>query len=341
MKASRIFTRQIMGLDYRVFHVILGMIILSIGLLSYRLIDVKKCTPVNFLIKTINIHTDSSYQTGETLSFIASPSSNDITWDFGDNSDKITGQFVTHKFVNTGSFQIKASTGTTCETVQVIVIKASTEPTQKGNYQVTGNEIVGPVSTVAGSKEAFTCMVAADSYEWSMVNYPKMIRKGSTANFEFPVAGKFVIQVTLDNDRTKRYTREITVEPAEKVSSTMPNIKPLLPESMQPLPNLVSPASETQGPATVKISDAVFTEYLEKVIDKKMTTSEFDKYLCYQGETKVVLNGDLMNFKELCEEISGKKRRKMIIAKTRIKIKSAIMRRDNDGCVNIIEVKYH
>jgi len=72
-----------------------------------------------------------------------------------------------------------------------------------------------------------------------------------------------------------------------------------------------------------------------------MTAADFDKYLCYKGETKVVSNGDVVTFNALCEEISGKKRRKFIIGKTRIKINSAVLRRDNEGCVNIIEVKYH
>ena len=48
-----------------------------------------------------------------------------------------------------------------------------------------------------------------------------------------------------------------------------------------------------------------------------------------------------MTFNAMCDEISGKKRRKLIIGKTKIKIQVAEMRRDKDGCVNIIEVKYH
>ena len=79
MKANRIFTRQVMGLDHRVFNMILVVCLISIGLLSYRLIDKKECTPVNFVIKTITLHTDSSYLAGETLSFIASANENEIS----------------------------------------------------------------------------------------------------------------------------------------------------------------------------------------------------------------------------------------------------------------------
>jgi PKD repeat protein len=323
-----------MGLDYRVWRVMLIISLLSLGLLSYRLIDSKKCIPVSFSIKTIAIHADSTYSAGEILSFISSSTKNEITWDFGDNTQKITGQYVTHAYQDIGSYTITASTGTgsSCETIMKIVIAPAVIQKDDTNL-VTGEEIVGPVATLTGKEEIFTCMVSAAVYEWSITNYPKMTQKGSTAKFQFPTAGKYSVQVTLDGDRTKRYSKEITVEAAPDLSSPIPDdIKPLIPSGVQPLP---------EATATVKITDATFKEYLEKVIDKKMTAADFDNYLCYKGETKVILNGDLMSFNALCEEISGKKRRKMIIGKTRIKIKSAEMRRDKDGCVNIVEIKYH
>jgi hypothetical protein len=334
MKARRIFTRQVFGLDYRVFRLILAIAIIAIGLLSYRLLDKKECTPVNFLIKTITLHTDSSYSAGESLSFIATATGNEITWDFGDNSEKITGQYVSHKFLSTGAFIVTANAGISCETVKKIIVKLPSEFNKSNEPVNSGEEIIGPFATSTGIEESFTCMVTATHYEWSIPNYPKMARTGSTAKFKFPAAGKFLVQVTLDHDRTKRYTKEITVETPEVIKPLVPdNIKPLIPTEVQTLPD----------PKTfsVKVSDAVFAEYLGQVIDKKMAAPDFDKYLCYKGETKVVSNGDVITFNALCEEISGKKRRKFIIGKTKIKINAAILRRDNEGCVNIIEVKYH
>lgn len=333
MTAKRIFTRQLLGLDYRVLRVVLAIIILAFGLVSYRLTDKKACSPVNFLIKTITPHTDSSYSAGESLSFIATATEKEITWDFGDNSAKVTGQYVSHKYLSTGSFTVTAYTGGSCETLQKITVKLPSD-FDKSNERVNpGEEIIGPFTTSTGVEESFTCMVAADNYEWSVPNYPKMLRTGSTAKFTFPAAGKFLVQVTLDRDRTKRYTKEITVEAPAAINSPAPGeIKKLIPDAVQPLPDPKT--------VSVKISDAIFTEYLSQVIDKKMAAPDFDKYLCYKGETKVVANGDIITFNALCEEISGKKRRKFIIGKTKIKINSAILRRDNEGCVNIIEIKY-
>lgn len=321
-----------MGLDYRVWRVMLIISVLSLGLLGYRLIDSKKCLPVNFLIKTITVHADSIYLTGETLTFISSANKDEISWDFGDNSEKITGQYVTHSYQNPGSYKITASTGTACETIKTIEVIVPVITAKNDNNIITGEEIVGPASTITGKQELFTCMVTAQTYEWSISNYPKMNQQGSTAKFQFPTTGKYLVQVTLNGDRTKRFTKEINVEAAPDMSSPIPDdIKPLLPESITPLP---------EPNKTIKITDAVFASYLEKVIDKKMTAEDFNNYLCYKGETKVIANGDLISFNALCEEISGKKRRKLIIGKTKIKIQTAELRRDKDGCVNIIEVKY-
>ena len=332
MIPNNIFTRQTRGLDNRVWHVIFTTIFLSLGFLSYRFIEVKKCTPVSFLIKTITVHTDSLYSVGEYLTFIASVNEDEVTWDFGDNSEKITGPYVTHKFQDTGTYFITATTGTTCQSTKKITIKPYEVLQPKDNSLVIGEEILGPFSTITGKEELFTCMVNAKTYEWTIPNYPKMIQTGSSARFRFPTSGKFRVQVTLDNDNKKRYIKEVAVEAAPSQQSQIPdNIVPLIPESVQPFP---------VPEKTLKISDAIFTGYLEKVIDKKMAASDFDTYLCDKGETKVISNGELLTFNAFCEEISGKKRRKLIIGKTKIKIKSAVMQRDNDGCVETIVVKY-
>jgi PKD domain len=334
MTAKRIFTRQVWGLDYRILWAMMVIIILAIGLVGYRLMDKKECSRVNFLIKTITPHTDSSYSAGESLSFIATATENEITWDFGDNSAKVTGQYVSHKYLSTGSFTVTAYSGGACETLRKITVKLPSDFDKSNELVNPGEEIIGPFATSTGIEVSFTCMVAADNYEWSIPNYPKMLRTGSTAKFTFPAAGKFLVQVTLDGDRTKRYTKEVTVEAPAVTSSPEPGeIKKLIPDAVQTLPDPKT--------VSVKISDAIFAEYLGQVIEKKMTAADFDKYLCYKGETKVVSNGDVVTFNALCEEISGKKRRKFIIGKTKIKINSAVLRRDNEGCVNIIEVKYH
>jgi hypothetical protein len=350
MSANRIFTRQQLGLDYRILRVMLVISIFSLGFLSYRILDSKKCIPVNFIIKTITAHTDTMYNVGEVLSLISSANKDETTWDFGDNTAKVTGQYVTHIYKTPGTYKITASTGTACEKIMKIAIATPTTIIESGTNLISGEEIVGPILTITGKDALFTCMVTAKVYEWSITNYPKLTQTGPSAIFQFPTPGKYIVEVTLDNDREKRYTKDINVEaetvkpiatptdPAELKQLISPKIAPItIPEKLLPSDAVVSGPEKTK---TINITDVIFKDYLGKVIDRKMTAADFDTYLCYKGDTKVILNGDLMTFNAMCGEISGKKKSKMILWKKSIKIKTAEMRRDNDGCVNIIEVKY-
>ena len=316
-----------MGLDYRVWRVLLVMVIISLGLLGYRFMEEKKCKPVSISIKSINEHTDSIFLAGETLTFIALTEANDVSWDFGDHSAKESGQYIKHQYQSNGVFYITASTGKSCEATRQITIKPITEIQQKADKVVTGEEIIGPSSTFTGKEEMFSCMVSANTYDWSIPNYPKMVRTGPSAKFQFPGANKYIVQVTLDQDRTKRYSKEITVEDPPKAKVEMPQkIVPLIPGNLQ-------------VKKTIKIADNIFRGYLEKVVNKEMKVEDFDDYLCDKGDTKTLVNGRLTTFAGLCEEISGGTRRKLI-GKRKIKIDSAVMRRDG-ACVSSIEVQFH
>jgi PKD domain len=350
MLAKSIFTRQQLGLDYRIWRVMLIISVLSLSFLSYRILDSKKCIPVNFIIKTITAHADSTYNVGEILSLISSANKDETTWDFGDNTGKVTGQYVTHIYKAAGTYKITASTGSTCEKVMKIAIATPTTIIESSTNLISGEEIVGPILTITGKDALFTCMVTAKVYEWSITNYPKLTQTGPSAIFQFPTPGKYIVEVTLDNDREKRYTKDINVEaeavkpvttttdPAELKQLISPKISPMtIPEKLLPAEAVVAAPEKNK---TVTITDAIFKDYLGKVIDKKMTAADFDSYLCYKGDTKVILNGDLMTFNAMCGEISGKKKSKMVLWKKSIKIKTAEMRRDTDECVNIIEIKF-
>jgi hypothetical protein len=211
----------------------------------------------------------------------------------------------------------------------------------------TGEEIVGPSTSTVGIEELFSCMVSANSYEWSIVNYPKLTRTGMAAKFLFPHAGKFTVQVTLDNDRNKRFTKEVLVDNAAVVKSSQPNQKlvPLIPADLAVLPQenktVSEPAStpvETNIPAPaankkIFIADATFISYLDKVSSHEMSLADFDKYLCGGGTTKVVVNGDtkdMKTFSWLVQEVGQRKGPK---------VESASLNRA-DGCVTLILVKF-
>lgn len=319
-----------MGLDYRVWRVILVMGIIPLGLLGYRIMDTKKCKTFSFSIKSISEHRDSVFIAGETLTFIAFTDAKEISWDFGDHSAKQNGPSVTHQYQTNGVFYVTVSAGSACDMVRQITVQPVSELQHKAENMITGDEISGPSTTIAGKEEMFSCMITANTYLWSILNYPKMMRTGLSAKFQFPATGKYIVQVTLDNDRTKRYSKEIMVTDAPKPKIDAPkNIGPLIPGNLQ------VPANKK-----IMITDEIFKSYMEKVVDKQMKVDDFSDYLCYGGDTRALLNGALTTFAGLCDEISGKTRRKFIIGRKKIRITSAVMRRDN-GCVNMVDVQYH
>lgn len=360
MSNNSVYTRRIKGLDRKVWVVMILTIVLSLGLLSYTVFNKKVCTPVDFVIKVLpGESSDSVYFVGETLIFNSSSTATDISWDFSDGSEQAIGKDVSHKFQTEGDYIITVSTGLGCETARRITIKKAIQPEAKpfANY-TTGGEIEGPAKIMTGREARFICIVSADHYEWSIENYPQMTRTGPTPKFIFPRPGKYLVQVMLDNDRNKRFGKEIEVEEVEIVDGSKP--KRLLPkdtDAFKPydppqhetvkVEQVAKPAADTPvvvaAPAnkSIYVADRVFLNYLEKVVSKEMTVADFDKYLCGGGGTPVVVNGDQKSpktFAWLCNELSAKKKKLVIFNKT-IKIESAQLHRIN-GCVTLIDVKY-
>ncbi len=347
MSSNSIYTKSWAGLDKGVWLSMIIMMVLSAGLLSYRLATNKECTPVNFTIKSMDSR-GAIYTAGEIVTFNAGTDNPEISWNFGDNSNLAKGGYVTHKFEKEGNYNITAYNKSGCESSQLLTIrKPAINDNTATNNIFSGEEIVGPSNTTVGIEELFSCMVSAKTYEWSIVNYPKLTRTGMAAKFPFPHAGKFTVQVTLDGDRSKRFTKEVLVENAAIVKSSQPNQKlvPLIPADLAVLPQenktvsepAATPADNVSaapaGPKRVIISDAAFVSYLDKISSHEMSLADFDKYLCGGGTTKVVVNGDtkdMKTFSWLFQQLGERKAPK---------IETASLNRA-DNCVTLILVKF-
>ncbi|MEO8961528.1 MAG: PKD domain-containing protein [Ginsengibacter sp.] len=360
MNANRIYTRKTLGLDNMVWIFMILIVIMAVGLLSYRLADRKECVPFTFNIKAISINSGSVFYTDETLSFSASLNAQNIQWNFGDNSNLQTGQYVTHRFKNPGKFFVTASTVPGCETIKEIIVKVPLPAPvviDSANGD-TGEKVIGHTTTFTGTNEVYVCSEIGTSYDWAIVNRPAIRPKslGSTASFLFTNAGKYTIQVTVDNDRNKRYFKDITVENVATVKNEVPdNIKRLIPlpeiqpeppvENTKPVPPAQPqlPVPEAPSNKTIALGNVAFRDYLQKVMNNEMNASDFDKYLCGGGSTKVILNGDkndIQTFTSLCKFLKEGKVKKMVFFKKKIKLESVALHRDNEGCVTLIDVKY-
>lgn len=333
MNSERILTRKTLGLDHRVWRVMIVLFVLSIGLFSYTLIDKPTCTPVDFKIKTID--NDSVYSTDEILSFSSLRFEKNITWDFGDNSPIGSGTFLTHRFATEGKYFIKVTVNSDCQFIKPITVRKAVVASLISDKE----QIDGHPSTFVGAGESYTSLLSAKSYEWSVENHPEYgLLNGQSATYRFLSPGEFTIQLTLDKDRLKIYRKSVTVVENEK------------PKPVEKIDKLIDydklAKLDKDNPAKVKmgISELTFAEYLEKVISGKSFAKDFDGYLCSEGKTPTIINGQSnqqVTFEQACAELNGKHRSKFFgLRKKAVHIKSVRLNRNKDNCITLIEIKY-
>jgi len=322
--SNSIYTRNWGGLDRSVWFVFIAFILIPLGLVGYRLLDKPKCSPVSFTCKSISVDTGYVFPAGETIIFQAYTSSSDISWDFGDQQGGANGQFVEHKYVQPGDYFVNASTGFSCDNRKKITItKAPEDPVKSLG---TGNEIKGPTFSITEKENVFSTSLKATAYEWTLVNYSYPAQTGATAKFVFTEPRAYTIQLMVDNDRSRKYFKQITVKP-------------------KPTPVGPTPGGDPKPPvsSTLVVSPETFKSFMQQVVDEKKFVADFGAYLCSGGATPVILNGEQgKNFEQVCAELKGKKVRKKILVldKRKIAITEVKITRGAGDCVTLLEINY-
>ena len=312
-----------MGLDHRIWRVMILMIVLSGGLLGYKLMDKPDCKPVDFKIKTFS-GIDSVYYTEEILSFTALSFAENIKWDFDDGSNAEEGTFVTHRFVKEGKYFIKVTVNSGCEIRHPITIT-------KAIKEETTLLIKGHDNTIAGVPETFSCLKTANSYEWSVLDHPEYgISKSPTVIYKFKQDDTYTIELVLNNDHVKKYQKTIQVAP-----------RPEVPRGPRDSVLIRKP------PCTPKklISEAIFKEYMGLVVLKQYKAADFNEYLGNGGTIPVIINKGkkkLNSFEEACKYLEGRKvSHGPLGAWLRlIEIQAVRVKRDMDNCILSIEIDY-
>ncbi|MEO6843526.1 MAG: hypothetical protein ABI184_00055 [Ginsengibacter sp.] len=352
MNPYRIYTRQTLGLDNMVWLLMIIILILSLGLLSYKVIDKKECVPFTFKVRNLGLHNDSVFYVGDILSFNASIASQDIDWDFGDNNGA-SGAYVSHVFLKEGPFLITARSNSLCSVVKQIIIKSPLPDTAAQSQTFTTGKIIGNTSFTINTNQKFSYPVQAKSYEWSVQNQPDFgIKKGQKVSFSFPYSGSYRIKVRLDSSLTKMDYLDVEVLDETKPKPKIGPIPVLVPRDLthEPLPPVNkgvvdSTLNKPKANKSLFIPDHLFLTYLEQVENKTMTISDFKIYGINEKTPVVANGGEHHDFKWLCDQLTEKKesRKKfagITISTKHINLESASLQRMND-IVSIINVSYN
>jgi hypothetical protein len=224
MNSQRIYERKVKGLDTSVWLFMFIIMLLSLVLLTSFLVERKKCIPFTFKITP---QADSGgYYTEKNLSFTLSTSAKKVTWNFGDGTPEKTGVFVSHEYHKAGKFYVTASIKDGCDETQEITVNKSLLD------HSTGSEVEGPESIAVEKDAEFSCTVYGSSWKWEVMDHPEIkskTEKLGTAKFRFANAGTYYVQVTLDDDRTKSFRKEIVItdDRVKRKTTDINDIKPI------------------------------------------------------------------------------------------------------------------
>jgi hypothetical protein len=346
-----ILTRKIWGIDVHVWLTMLTIIVISAGILIFKITKNVECKLFDTLVSDDSGSNTNSLYVNENVVFTANVSGN-VEWDFGDGA-KVKGTHVKHVFLNGGKQTITVSSNGRCQQlITLIIFKNAPNPSD----QPEANPIWAPEKAVVGKKVTFAYLgdKKPTAFEWSIVNLPiTPVRYGNheyRVSYVFPAEGRQTIELRLNNDPARTFTRDITIIPAsEKNSNDHPYVAPPPPSTRTP--DLATSAPKTgtnsepvssapktpvheNAPVETKkteryLSDDVFKQMFEDVAAGKKNAQSFDPYLCNGVVTRVNANDADETLESVC----------IILASGHKKIQSVHAVRSND-CVVLLKIKY-
>lgn len=363
MDKSSIYTNRKMGLDSNVWLIMFAIVIICSGWIGYKKATEESCSNFTIAIKGINSDNVRSANVGEILRFRAMTDGNKkVTWNFDDETAVAEGATVTHIYDKEGTFTITAQINGRCETFRTVYIRKP-EVIQDNTLDLVTAETVITGNDAPEAEDAVTymCNVSAGSYEWSVLNRQEYkSQKDKMAMFKFKLPGSYTIQLKLDNDRSKVYTKTIQVLPSTKLKNdeyletkrlippTYPNamMQPKATEKPADVPVKITEKPEVKAEETTPkepvvakpkkiffIPNEPFADYLREVTENGKELNFFNQYLNNGGETLVQVNDEkkMIRFSELYQRLKGSKR---------ISIKEVTIDRDANNDVIKINVSY-
>lgn len=301
MEMNRLYDKKFLGLDNLVWLVIICLVALSVFFLTYKLLNQVECKPFTFTFTSISVHSDQTFNAGEAISFRTSVDDDNMTWNYGDNSAKEQGPITIHRFINSGDFYVTAKTNSICAVTKKITIVDIAQPVSV--------QILGASFVTTDSENVFRCSTIANSYDWVIVGHPEIKNTGtdSIAKFVFNFPGSFEIQLTLNNDITKRAFAFENVSLAASVDTA----------KKKKQKSTVGTGINTGPTCSQFISPQNFQAMLVQVINNSMDASSFSQYVCNENSIMVLVNGkQKFSFTELCKRlgnISTKNKPKIVI----------------------------
>lgn len=335
MNTPAIFTKRILGMDYRVWLVMPALWLLSLALFGYKYINDNPCAAASISVDGKRTERASCYTNKLVRFSIQTEEPASVVWNFDDGTEERSGLEAYHEFKE-GTYTVVATVNENCKYEQEVTVEPpafiSPEKKEIVIFEDPRNPKLG--STVTFKSVAIN--IPVDSYEWTLLNTGD-VQNDAVATFTFNDPGNYIVQLIVNNDpRTKRIkeiniaedTPSVAADPANETANTGSAV------NAEALTNLITPGGNSEGPKTgnempsntpkkdsvvkkdsdkanVKdIDPETFKGLLQDVIDENKEIGELYPYLNYQGSTMVEVNGEkpLITLKDFCKSIKNSKK---------------------------------
>jgi len=364
-RTAIIYSRSFLGLDIKVWTTLLVVILISILLFGFKIINNTSCSSIIVVTQGTMPHKQSNvFYVNESISFTASAKhAKKVEWDFADGTPRESGARKKHSFSAEGDYLVSAIINGKCkETLPVAIRQRGTNSNLLTDDNSPQSPIVGNSYATAGTIETYRCNIQASAYKWTIENNALFEEKfGQSASFTFSDTGTYHLILQLDDDENKVWKQMVLVRPAAGTGSRsdpsfLPPPDPLPvtrtdpardqnPTTPSTLPDATAPPIPVPIPIPVKpakkyyqIARPELENMLREIVEKKRDVPDFDNILCDGGNTKVTANNKTMTFAEFCKKLQDRKG--LFKAKVKdIKITSAPYHPENK-CLVTIYVDY-
>lgn len=357
-------TKQWGKLDFRVWLCLILLSVCSLALFGYNMATKVKCAPVEFTVlgKLNHANEDSNtFFVNELVTFRAKVSAQNskITWEYGDKSEKESGQAVSHIYAKEGNYLVTVTIDGQCsESLNIRIIEGGTS--SLGSNAPSLNPIVSNDIVSVGEETIFNTSSVANSYSWSVEEMPEAGKINTqTARFIFNKPGNFTVALILDDGTTHKKIIQVN-DPLAQLGQTTP-LPPSTPMDIPPAPITPLPLPEKEEakkeevkPEAVKeetlpakptktydqLPTPAIKAMLEDVTEGKKSAADFNNILCNGAGTKVMANNESTTFAALINELQEKKGLPLIKRKRKIQTVNVVRDQANGNCVSILYVDF-
>lgn len=330
-RTAMLYSRSFLGLDFRVWVTLLVVVLASVLLLGFKLLNKTTCGPISLLTQgTVPHKSKNIFYVNESISFNASAErAKKVEWDFDDGSGISSGSEKKHAFSAEGDYVVTAIINGQCKETLAVTIVERGSNSKALTDQGHSSPIVGKTFASAGVLETYSCNIPATKYKWTIENNVTFEEKfGQSVSFSFSDTGTYNLMLELDDDLTKLWKQTIVVRFAhanEKISdpSLIPPPNPVTivrPETKKEDPVNTESSENVPPPLTnpvplptkptkkyVQVPRPELESMLKDVVDKKRNVPDFENILCEGANTKVTANDKTMTFSELCKKLQDRK----------------------------------